>query len=92
MQRWFEALGVGRDEVLVVPFLLDHIGQQAVEQRDIRTRLDIQVQHVVLARRLFGHGNRGGAARVDEDHLRRSNALAGKALLALVDRLPLQVG
>ncbi|MNE99210.1 hypothetical protein D3C80_1978520 [compost metagenome] len=75
-----------------MPFLLDHISQQAVEQRDIRTRLDVQVQHVVLPRCLFGHGNRGRPARVDKDYFRRGDGLTRKSLLALVDRLPLQIG
>ena len=61
------------DELLVVPALLDHVGEQRVEERGVRARLDVQVQHVVLACDLLGdrHGRR--APRIDDDDLRRSS-------------------
>jgi hypothetical protein len=49
------------------------------------------MQDVLFAGDLLGDRNRGGASRVDEDDLGGCDTLAGEALLALVDGLPLQV-
>ena len=81
-----EAVRVLRDEVLVVPALVDHVGEQRVEQRDVGAGLDVQVQHVVLAGDLLGDRHRGRAARVDDDDLGRCRGFAREPLLLLVDR------
>ena len=43
-----ETLGALGNEVAVYPALLDHIGEQAVEQGHVGAGLDVQVQHPVL--------------------------------------------
>ncbi|MNQ76756.1 hypothetical protein D3C85_916050 [compost metagenome] len=88
----FKRFGMGRDKFLVMPFLVNHVGQQTIEQGDIRSRFDIHVKHVVFARRLLGHSNGGCPAGVDKNHLGWSNGFPRKALLTFIDCLPLQVG
>ena len=91
LERCIESHGVLGDEVLVVPALLDHVRQQAVEQRDVGARPDVEVQHVLLARNLLRHGDGHGAARVHDDHLRALGRLAGEPLLLLAGAVPGQV-
>ena len=74
-----------------MPALLDHVGQQPVEQRDVGAGLDVEMQHVLLARRLLGHGDGDRPARVDDHELRAFGRLAGEPLLLLADALPGQI-
>ena len=81
-QGVLEAGGVRFDERLVVPALIDNVGQQAVEQGGIGARLDVQEQDVVLAHRLFEQGDGECPARIDQDDLRLLDGFP-----ILVDRL-----
>ncbi len=66
--------GVLRDELVVVPALLDDVGEERVEQRDVGAGLDVEVQDVVLAGDLLCDRYRRRAPRIDEDdpRLRRT--------------------
>jgi hypothetical protein len=87
-----EAVGLLGDEVAVDPALLHYVRKEAVEQRDVCARLDVQMQDVVLAGDLLGDVHGHGSARIDEDRLARGDRLPGEALPLLLHRVALQVG
>ena len=54
------------DEVLVDPALVDDVGEERIEQREVGAGVDRQVQDIVLARFHFAGIDRDRAARIDE--------------------------
>ena len=86
-----EVLGRSSDEVPVDPTFLGDVGEPCVEEREVGSRVDRQVQHLVLARFDLAGIHRYRSSRVDENDSRRRMRFAGKLRFLLVHRSAAQV-
>ena len=89
--RGIEITRIRGDEVLVVPALVDHIGEQPIEQRDVGSGLDVEMQARCPCRRPLRDRDGRRAPRIDEDDLGLGERLAWEHLLLLRERAALQV-
>ena len=91
LERGLEAGRVLRDEILVVPALIDDVGEQPVVKGRVGARLDLEVEHVRLAGRTLGDGDREASSRIDENDAAPLGGFSREPLLLLAERAASQV-